>query len=145
MENLWVKHLYSAKRRCNDITHDHYKYYGGKGIKFYLTSKEGKVLWLRDKAYLMKNPSIDRKDINKDYTFDNCRFIELGKNVEERNIRVLSKPILQYDLKGNFIKEWPSQREASRVLNIFQSNIHSAIHSVKNVKQTHGFIFKLKV
>ena len=28
----------------------------------------------------------------------------------------MSKPVLQYDLEGNFIKEWPSTREIERIL-----------------------------
>lgn len=44
---------------------------------------------------------------------ENCR--KLGKS--------LGKSILQYDLDGNFIKEWISSAEAGRKLKINQSNI----------------------
>jgi hypothetical protein len=61
---------------------------------------------------------------------DKTRNIKIG----EKN----SKPINQYDLKGNFIKEWPSITEAR--------NIFTSICFVLNGKQKHtkGYIFKYK-
>jgi len=55
-------------------------YYGMKGIKNYLTLKDIQFLFERDKAYLLNKPSIDRKDPSKDYTLDNCQFIEYIEN-----------------------------------------------------------------
>ena len=54
--------------------------YSSKGIKFHMTILDFKYLWFRDKAYLMKKPSIDRKDNFGHYTIENCRFIELKDN-----------------------------------------------------------------
>ena len=39
-----------------------------------------KTLWFRDKAYLMRQPSIDRLDSNKNYELSNCRYIETLEN-----------------------------------------------------------------
>lgn len=36
-----------------------------------------------------------------------------------------SKPVNQYDLNGNFIRQWPAASEAARQLNTFQSSISS--------------------
>lgn len=58
-----------------------WKWYGGKGIKNFLTFEDVRVLWLRDGAREMKRPTIDRIDSTDDYTFDNCRFIEHAANV----------------------------------------------------------------
>lgn len=79
----WLKHASNAKYRCNNPNDSKFKYYGGRGIKYLLTSDEIKRLWIRDKAYLMKQPSIDRKDNNGDYIYKNCRFIELVKNISK--------------------------------------------------------------
>lgn len=57
--------------------------YGKKGIKNFLTQKDLKKLWFRDKAYLLKKYSIDRINPKKHYTFKNCRFIELSENCRE--------------------------------------------------------------
>lgn len=45
-----------------------------------ITAEELKILWFRDKAYLMKKPSIDRKNSLNDYTIKNCRYVEFRKN-----------------------------------------------------------------
>lgn len=77
----------------------------------------------------------------------------VGLKIAESN----SKPILQYDLKGNFIKEWPSATEVERVLGFSNSHINSVCSGVlcKNKtrkgevvyyprKQANGFIWKFK-
>lgn len=141
-DNPWYKHLKSARKRCNNIKNSSYEWYGGLGIKCLLILKEVKELWFRDKAYLMKRPSIDRIKSDKDYTFDNCRFIELSKNVEERNIRRSSKAVVQYDLQGNFIREWSSMHEAGRILKIHYEGISMVCRNIK--KTAYNSIWKYK-
>jgi hypothetical protein len=55
-----------------------------------------------------------------------------------------SKPILQYDLDGNFIKEWESIYECSKVLNISASNIVCVCNPIRKEKTAGGFQFKHK-
>lgn len=74
-----------AKERCNNSKDKSYNYYGGKGIKCLITIEEMNYLWFRDKAYLMKRPSIDRINSKNNYTLKNCRFIELNKNISRAN------------------------------------------------------------
>jgi hypothetical protein len=69
--NPWVKHLNSAKKRCR-IRNSYLK----RGIKCLLTVPQIKKLWFRDKAHELKQPSLDRKEGNLNYTLENCRFIE---------------------------------------------------------------------
>ena len=65
-----------------------------------------------------KNMSLARKDIN-------------------------NKPIIQYDLEGNFIKEWPSITEASNLLKI---NLVCISMVCSNKLKTAGnFIWKYKI
>jgi len=54
----------------------------------------------------------------------------------------LCRPVLQYDLQGNFIKEWPSSLEASKHTNIKNCNIKNCY--LGNCKTSGGFIWKLK-
>lgn len=51
----------------------------------------------------------------------------------------LSKKVFQYDLKGNFIKEFPSAAEVERQLNIPTQNVTSCCRG--EYKYTHGYIF----
>jgi len=81
----WINTYYAARQRCTDPNCQFYKRYGGRGIKCLITKEELKRLWFRDKAWLLKIPSIDRKDNNDNYTFENCRYIEMGANTAKAN------------------------------------------------------------
>ena len=53
---------------------------------------------------------------------------------------ITSKPVLQYDLEGNFIKEWPSVMEIERVLNFNHTLIGRCCSHKKNYKT--GYVYK---
>ena len=57
-------------------------------------------------------------------------------------VKAKNKPVLQYDKNNNFIKEWESGKQASRELNIPQSNINNNCNN--KVKSAGGFIWKFK-
>ena len=80
----WYGSYRSAVDRCRNSNHIYYKYYGGRGIKLLMNPNDFKFLWFRDKAYLLKRPSIDRKNNNGNYTLKNCRFIEMTENLSRR-------------------------------------------------------------
>jgi len=52
----------------------------------------------------------------------------------------LRKKVYQYDLSGNFIKEWESGRKACRVLNMSESAVCSVLNKVAN-KTAGGFLW----
>lgn len=81
----WKITLKAMKQRCNNKNAENYPYYGGRGINCLITVDELKELWFRDKASLMKKPSIDRIDNDGHYAFDNCRYIEMSQNITKRN------------------------------------------------------------
>lgn len=82
--NIKISQLLSGiKQRCGNINNSSYKYYGERGIKCFITEKELKTLWIRDKAWELEMASIDRIDNNGNYTFENCRFIELQENIKK--------------------------------------------------------------
>ena len=76
----WLRFYTNAKQRCTNPKASAYPKYGAKGIKFFMTVNEVKRLWFRDKAIELEQPSIDRLDSTKHYTYDNCQFIELREN-----------------------------------------------------------------
>lgn len=120
----WLQHFYDAKRRCIKKNRKDYPRYGGKGIKFLMTTKEFKYLWFRDKANSMLKASIDRINSKGNYELDNCRFIENKEN----GARSKRKNILQKSILGVKIREWNSIKEIHDVLGHDISNLSEAIN-----------------
>jgi hypothetical protein len=134
----WKTTFACVKDRCNNSNYKKYYRYGGRGIKCLITEEEVKELWFRDKAYEMKQPSIDRIDNDGNYCFENCRFIELGLNSGKDK----EKAILQLDLEGNFIREWKSITMAKNYLKTNSSGIHKCLNG--NILTSCGFKWKYK-
>lgn len=100
----WLKTYRNIMKRCNNPKHKGYKYYGGKGIKCLLTPSQLHFLWKRDRADKLKSPSIDRRDSSKDYTHQNCRFIEWSQDAVDAAFSVrnqIMEAILQLSPKVN--------------------------------------------
>jgi group I intron endonuclease len=64
------------------------------------------------------------------------------KLIAEKNKYNQTKIVLQYDLKGNFIKEWFSMRELCKVLNLNCGNVSRCCNGF--LKSVKGFTFKFK-
>lgn len=73
----WFMCYENMVKRCKNLKNP---FYGGKGIKCELTFWELGVLYYKFNADKMNKPSIDRIDSAKNYTMDNCRFIEMKEN-----------------------------------------------------------------
>lgn len=54
------------------------------------------------------------------------------------------RPVYQYDLEGNFIREWQSGRFAARELGIDETIISKTALGQEGRKQAGGFIWKFK-
>lgn len=78
------------------------------------------------------------KQYNNNYGSRSNRISNKVKNGKKRSIH-----ILQYDLDGNFIKEWPSMMEIHRQLGYSQGNISSYCSGTK--KSAYGYIWKFKL
>lgn len=81
-----IKRMGLIKQRCINPKYRGYKYYGGKGIKFFLTLKDMEFIWSRDKAHLMECPSVDRINPDGHYELSNCRFLENYLNRPRKKI-----------------------------------------------------------
>ncbi len=119
--NPWAKHHSLARERCKP-----YRPYGKRGIKFCLTMEEIKSLWLRCRADLMEQPSIDRINSCGDYTFKNCRFIEM-----EENRQRTAKAVLQYTLDGVLIRRYKTLTQASRKTGIDICSISKCARGIR--------------
>jgi len=138
----WKKSLVDIKQRCINPNNKSYKDYGGRGIKCLITANELKDLWFRDKAYELKQPSINRKDNDGNYCIENCEYIELGLNSAEMNIRTKRKKVHQFDLEGSFIKEFISITEAYNETGVSISSISDVINNKRPFSK--GFIWRYK-
>jgi hypothetical protein len=131
----WLSTYKLARGRCLNKNNNAYHKYGAKGIKFLMTSADFKFLWLRDKAYLMEEPSIDRMNSEGNYELSNCRYIEKKLNSLLGRIKFIersSHPIIQNSLTGKVIGLFPSVMDASRKTNICQPNIHKCLHNQRH-------------
>ena len=80
--------------RCNRKSNQDYKYYGGKGIIVediwidYLEFKKWSIL---NSYEPNKNLQIDRIDSNKNYSPDNCRWVDAKTNQRNRDCIILNE------------------------------------------------------
>jgi len=86
--------------------------------------------------YTKKLLSDLRKEYNKK---NNIRVPEWGV---KKSQDICSTPVIQYDLNGDFIKEYSSINKASISLNISTRDIWGVCNSRRT--NTHGFVFKYK-
>lgn len=85
----WEKTFYSILSRCTSKIHPYFL----KGIKCLITKEELRILWFRDKAYLMEKPTIDRFDPSKNYTFENCQYLEHRINSLLKGVHCATSPL----------------------------------------------------
>jgi len=86
--------------------------------------------WIKSGYEKMLIPSIDRLNDYKGYSFDNIQLMtwqenktKYCENAKNGINNKMARVVLQYDLNGNFIKEYYSAKNASIENNINYSNI----------------------
>ena len=112
-------------------------------------SKEGKLYYytvhrLVAQAFIPNPnnlPQVNHKDENKlNNCVDNLEWCTNKYNSRFSN----SIPILQFDLQGNFIKEWECITDASTSLNIDRKTICAICKHKKHYYTAKGFTFQYK-
>lgn len=98
-KNKFYRVWQNLRQRCINENDPSYKYYGGRRIGFLITEEEIIRLWYQNRAWKMKKPSIDRKNNNGHYVFENCHFIEMSNNIAKSNReRKFNKPLVDNKL-----------------------------------------------
>lgn len=136
-EQYWITYYNTFKNGYNDTT-------GGQDC--IMTTREEEVLELWNQG-LTVNRIVETTKLNvetvRNYLNKNGINHDIIKTRANYFIgKAKSKAVLQFDLEGNFIKEWPSGMEAERQLGINHRNI-SAVACGKRY-QTGGYIWKKK-
>jgi len=102
---------------------------------------------LRDMFTGDKNPFYDKKHTNESKekmsnavkkSFSNIEIIEKLSTIKNK----IKRPLYQFDMNGNFIKEWDSVSRIKRELNFDRKTIKQVCNGV--YKQAYGFIWKYK-
>lgn len=99
--------------------------------------------WIKKKDYKENMIIPKAKKDRKPLTEERKRNISMGnKNSLKRKVyaKKQRKPIYQFDMDGNFIKEWESITQASKELKISMGGIIDQIKGKH--KHTHNFVFK---
>jgi hypothetical protein len=119
--------LVSLKRRSNtDYSKIDYK---TRTLKMdYSFNKNPEVIKKRMMSPKYKDPETHKKRVK------NTDWIAKAEKCK--------KPILQYDLNGNFIKEWKSSTDAAKVLNL--NNVSITMCCNNKLKSSGNFIWKKK-
>lgn len=138
-EKYWIDYYDSFKNGYNNT-------YGGRGNNFIMTDKSDVVLQLW-KNGLTINKIIEKTSLNVETvrSYLNKNGITKEQIRERANYYIgLSKshPVLQYDLDGNFIKEWNTAVEAANALNLNSKYITSTCRG--HQKTYNGMKWKYK-
>ena len=92
------------KERCYNKNFKHYDCYGGRGITIcdeWLENPESFYDWAYENGY-KKGLSIERIDVNKGYSPDNCTFItKAEQSINRRNVHLIT-----YDGETKCLSEW---------------------------------------
>lgn len=99
--------------RCYYEHNDNYKWYGNKGIKVcaeWKNSFEAFLLWANKHGYT-ENLTLDRIDSTKDYSPENCRWVTIKRQQNNRKDNVY----IVYNGKKQTLSDWSKDLGINRV------------------------------
>jgi len=130
------------------------------GYELGYTLKELHTIFLEDKKFLRiyrkwkkggykyyDKPSIDRKDADKGYIFENIQIMTWKQNRRKGDIEVSIKkwkPIIMCDMDGEEIKKFNSVKEATIKMGLNQSLISEVLGGKRNHTGGYKFIYENK-
>lgn len=111
--NIWN----GMKFRCYNNNSESYKYYGARGIGVcdeWKDNPENFMNWSIENGY-EEGLTIDRIDVNKDYSPDNCRWISKGEQAKNRRMNYS----IEYNGETKTLQEWCNE------LNLNYKRVHN--------------------
>lgn len=100
LHNIWK----AMRKRCRNIHNSDFAHYGGRGISV-CSEWDSSFETFRDWALLHgyeDGLTIDRIDVNKGYSPDNCRFCSMKSQANNRTSNV----VIEFNGESHTIKEW---------------------------------------
>lgn len=67
-----------------------------------------------------------------------------AKRKNTKAFRRSARPVLQFNLDGSFIQEWPSQKEIERQLGFAQRNISAACRQLAHHNTAYNYVWRFK-
>ena len=118
LNRIWQR----MKTRCNNFNDEHYKNYGGRGIRVCNEWNDSETGFMNFYAWAMQNGyrddlTIDRIDVNGNYEPSNCRWIT---NLEQQNNKRTNHIIEYYGKKYTI-------SQLSRLLGINKTTLRNRI------------------
>lgn len=135
-ERYWIKYYDSYYNGYNSTL-------GGEG-RIIRDDEEIKRLFEEGKTTkeIVEITGHNKNTIYKSYQSSGLTEINNERKKLQNQLRC-SRPVEQYDLEGNFIKEWLSATECGKVLGN-QSFISAICNQKENMLSAYGFLFKYK-
>lgn len=150
-----LKRSYRVKEKILKLSIDHYGYYQVDLCKQSIkkTYLVHRLVWEAFNGQIPENMQVNHiNEIKSDNRLLNLNLMTAKENSNwgTRNERVskkkingkCSKPVLQFDLQDNFIKEYPSTKQAERETGFNQGYIAKCCNG--KYKQAYGYIWKYK-
>ncbi|WP_050690548.1 GIY-YIG nuclease family protein [Priestia megaterium] len=140
----WSTHLNDLRKdkHSNSYLQNSFNLYGEKAFKFEIIESVVKREQLieREQFWLDDTKPYDRKvGFNIVKVAGNCLGNKLKDSTKEKLKRILNKPVLQYDLDGNFVALHISAKEAKRKFGYSAACIYNCANS--KIEKYRGFIW----
>ena len=136
LAHIW----YSMRERCRCASLKSYKNYGGRGIyvcKEWDESFEKFYEWAINNGY-SEDLTIDRIDNDGPYSPNNCRW---ATPKEQAINRRTVKEVSQFDMSGEFIRNFPSIKDAERETGA--TDIWGCLHG--KAKTSGGYVWRYAI
>jgi len=108
----------NMKQRCLNPNHHKFKHYGARGITVCDEWSNSFVKFLEDMGEVPEGMTLERKDVNKGYSKENCCWATLKTQANNKT----SNRILSFDGKSMTVSQWASH------LNIRFATLRMRLH-----------------